>query len=270
MKTTRLTAIAATALAAALALAGCSGAADASGSSSPTSSSAAPSGDLTVYAAASLSGAFDQLATDFHAKYPGVTVKPITYDGSSVLATQIIGGAPVDVFASADLKNMQKVTDAKLTVKPVNFATNTMQIATGPGNPLGITGLPDLAKTKDGKVPAVVLCAAEVPCGNAAQTLLKDANVTVKPVSEEQNVTAVLTKVESGDADAGMVYVTDVKAAGAKVAGVDIANADAAINTYPISTLTGASNAAAANAFVAFVTSAEGQQVLGSFGFGKP
>ncbi|KHK97646.1 hypothetical protein LK09_10605 [Microbacterium mangrovi] len=272
MKTTRLIAVAATTLAAALAFAGCAGTADASGTgrSSSPASSAAPSGDLTVYAAASLSGAFDRLAKDFHAEYPGVTVKPITYDGSSVLATQIIGGAPVDVFASADLKNMQKVTAAGLTEKPVDFATNTMEIATGPGNPLGITGLADLAKTKSGTVPQVVLCAPEVPCGHAAQTLLTDAKVTVNPVSEEQNVTAVLTKVESGDADAGLVYVTDVKAAGSKVSGVDIANADAAVNTYPISTLTGAGNPAAADAFVAFVTSAAGQKVLASFGFGKP
>lgn len=270
MKTTRLVAVAATALAATLAFAGCSGSAGAAHSAAPSASASGPAGDLTVYAAASLSGAFDRLAEEFHAEYPAVTVKPITYDGSSVLATQIIGGAPVDVFASADLKNMQKVADAKLAVKPVDFATNTMQIATRPGNPLGITGLPDLAETQTGKVPAVVLCAPVVPCGNASRTLLKDAGVTVKPVSEEQNVTAVLTKVESGDADAGLVYVTDVKAAGAKVTGVPIANADAAVNTYPISTLTGASNRAAADAFVAFVTSAEGQRVLASFGFGKP
>jgi molybdate transport system substrate-binding protein len=262
--------VAALAVVASLTLAGCSGTADASNSGSASASTSSLSGDLTVYAAASLSGAFDELAKHFHTKYPGVTVKPINYDGSSTLATQIIGGAPVDVFASADEKNMTKVTDAKLTVKPVDFATNIMEIATQPGNPLGITGLSDLAKTKDGKVPQVVLCAPAVPCGNAAQSLLKDANVTVKPVSEEQNVTAVLTKVESGDADAGMVYVTDVKAAGSKVAGVEIANADAAINTYPISTLTGASNPKAADAFVEFVTSAEGQQVLASFGFGKP
>jgi molybdate transport system substrate-binding protein len=268
MKTPRLAGVAAIAIAAALAFTGCSGASNAANTTSP--SAASISGDLTVYAAASLSGAFDELAKDFHEKYPQVTVKPINYDGSSTLVTQIVQGAPADVFASADEKNMKKATDAKMTVKPVDFATNTMQIATRPGNPLGITGLPDLAKTKDGKVPQVVLCAPAVPCGNASQTLLKDANVTVKPVSEEQNVTAVLTKVESGDADAGMVYVTDVKAAGSKVTGVDIANTDAAVNTYPISTLTGAQNPKAADAFVAFVTSAEGQQVLASFGFGKP
>ena len=266
MKTARLLGIAGIATAAALILAGCSGASTAAG----TASGSALSGDLTISAAASLSGAFDELAKEFHAEHPGVTIKPINYDGSATLATQIVQGAPVDVFASADEKNMKKVTAAKLTVKPVDFATNTMEIATRPGNPLGIAGLADLAKTKAGTTPAVVLCAPAVPCGHASTTLLADAKIAVRPVSEEQNVTAVLTKVESGDADAGLVYVTDVKAAGAKVTGVPIANADAAVNTYPVSVLTGAQNPAAAAAFVAFVTSAEGRRVLASFGFGRP
>ncbi|HKT55721.1 MAG TPA: molybdate ABC transporter substrate-binding protein [Microbacterium sp.] len=270
MKTPRLLGVAAVAVTISLSVAGCSGAPAAGGTTSPSAAASTLSGDLTISAAASLSGAFDELAAEFHAKYPGVTVKPINYDGSSVLATQIIQGAPVDVFASADVKNMTKVTAAKLTVKPVDFATNTMEIATRPGNPLGITGLGDLAKTKAGKAPTVVLCAPAVPCGNASKTLLADAKVAVTPASEEQNVTAVLTKVESGDADAGLVYVTDVKAAGAKVAGVPIANADAAVNTYPLSVLTGAQNPAAAAAFVTFVTSPEGQKVLASFGFGRP
>ena len=268
MKVPRLLGLAAIAVTAALTLAGCSGASHADGTPAP--STPGLSGDLTISAAASLSGAFDELAREFHAKHPGVTIAPIDYDGSSTLATRIVQGAPVDVFASADEKNMEKVVAAKLAVKPVAFATNTMEIATRPGNPLGISGLADLAEAKAGKVPAVVLGAPAVPCGNASRTLLADAKVAVRPVSEEQNVTAVLTKVESGDADAGLVYVTDVKAAGAKVTGVPIANADAAVNTYPVTVLTGAQNPAAAAAFVAFVTSAEGQRVLASFGFGRP
>ncbi|MDL9979502.1 molybdate ABC transporter substrate-binding protein [Microbacterium sp. ASV49] len=251
-------------VAATLALGGC--ASTAAPAASPSKTADALSGDLTVYAAASLSGAFDELAKEFGAAHPGVTVKPITYDGSSTLATQLIGGAPADVFASADQKNMAKITDAKLAGTPTNFATNVMEIATAPGNPKGFTDLASL--TKPGAT--VVVCAPAVPCGSAAQTLLKNAGVTLTPASEEQNVTAVLAKVKSGDADAGLVYVTDVKAAGSAVTGVPIAGADAATNVYPISALTNAPNPKAAAAFVAFVAGPEGQAVLKKFGFGAP
>ena len=254
---------------AALALAGCGSTAMPVASTSGSADEL--SGDLTVYAAASLSGAFDELAREFGAEHPAVTVTPINYDGSSTLATQIDGGAQVDVFASADQKNMQKVTDAKLASNPVSFATNVMEIATAPGNPLRLTDLASLAKpSSKGAVPTVVLCAPAVPCGSAAQTLLTRAGVTLTPASEEQNVTAVLTKVKSGDADAGMVYVTDVKAAGSAVTGVPIEGADAATNIYPIAELTQAPNAAAAAAFVSFVTGPQGQAVLKKFGFGAP
>ena len=262
-------AAAAVAVTAALLLTGC--ATTATPATSPTASADRLSGDLTIYAAASLSGAFDELAKEFGDKHPGVTVKPINYDGSSTLATQIDGGAQVDVFASADRKNMQKVTDAKLASDPVDFATNVMEIATAPGNPLRLTDLASLAKpTSTGTVPTVVLCAPAVPCGSAAQTLLANAKVTLTPASEEQNVTAVLTKVKSGDADAGLVYVTDVKAAGSAVTGVPITGADAATNVYPIAELTKAPNPAAAAAFVAFVTGPQGRAVLKKFGFGAP
>jgi molybdate transport system substrate-binding protein len=253
----------------ALALSGCASAA--TPAASRTASADALSGDLTIYAAASLSGAFDELAKEFGAQHPGVTVKSINYDGSSTLATQIDGGAQVDVFASADQKNMQKVIDAKLASAPVNFASNVMEIVTAPGNPLGLTDLASLATPSlKGTVPTVVLCAPAVPCGSAAQTLLENANVTLTPASEEQNVTAVLTKVKSGDADAGLVYVTDVKAAGRAVTGVPIEGADAATNVYPIAELTHAPNPAAAAAFVTFVTGPRGQAVLKGFGFGAP
>lgn len=263
------------ALAAMLALAGCAssgtsangdepatpGASDATGTAGPDLS-----GELTISAAASLSGAFDELATQFEARHPSLDVKPISYDGSSVLATQLIEGAPADVFASADEKNMAKLTDAGLATAPTAFATNTLQIAVAPGNPKAIKTLADLA------APGllVVICAPEVPCGNASQTLLTADGVTLTPASEEQNVTAVLTKVKSGEADAGLVYRTDVTAAGGAVTGLDITGADRATNVYPIAALTGAANPEAAAAFTAFVLSDAGQKVLAGFGFGSP
>lgn len=260
----RRTGTLAAALTAVLLLAGCSGTTPAA---SPEPSSADElSGDLTVYAAASLSGAFDELAKEFADEHPGVTVKPISYDGSSVLATQLIGGAPADVFASADEKNMAKVVDAGLTADPVDFAANVMQIVTAPGNPKGITDLASLTA----KDLTVVLCAPEVPCGTASQTLLGNADVTLTPASEEQNVTAVLTKVKSGEADAGLVYVTDVKAAGDAVQGIPIESADAATNVYPIAALKDAPNPDAAAAFVDFVAGAKGRAVLAEFGFEAP
>jgi molybdate transport system substrate-binding protein len=242
-------------------------ASDASSSATPSASSsvAAPSGDLTIYAAASLRNAFQAVATAFEAEYPQVTVKPIVYDGSSTLATQIVEGAPVDVFASADTKNMTKVTDAKLASSPQNFATNTLVIAVPSANPARIATLADLARPG----VSVVLCAPAVPCGSASQTLLKNQGVSVTPVSQEQNVTAVLTKVSSGAADAGLVYATDVRGASGVTAIVP-AGADQVVNEYPIAALAGAPNPTAAAAFTAFVTSAAGEQILQSYGFGAP
>ena len=242
-----------------------SGTTGSSGSVS-SSSAAALTGTVTIDAAASLKKTFSKLATEFEAQNPGVKVT-ISYDGSGVLATQLIGGAPVDVFASADNKNIAKVTDKKLiTSKPVEFATNTLQIAVAPGNPKKIAGLKDL--TASGL--NVDLCAVAQPCGAAAQTALTAAGVTVKPISLEQSVPAVLTKVESGDADAGLVYRTDVLGAAGKVTGVDFAEAAKAVNHYPIAALDAAPNPAAAKAFIALVTGAAGQKVLSAAGFGAP
>ncbi len=239
--------------------------ASAAGSSAP-GSGAALSGTLKVDAAASLKKTFDVLGAEFEKENPGVKIS-LSYDGSAVLATQIIGGAPVDVFASADNKNMTKVTDAKLiTTKPVEFATNTLQIAVAKGNPKNIQNLKDL--TDPGL--KVVLCQEVQPCGAASQTALKAAGVTVKPVSEEQSVTAVLTKVASGDADAGLVYKTDVLSSDDKVAGVDFAESAEAVNHYPIAPLDEAPNPAAAKAFVTLVTGPTGQKVLAGAGFGPP
>jgi molybdate transport system substrate-binding protein len=232
--------------------------------SAGTSGAGNLSGELTIFAAASLKKGFDELRDQFQTANPGVTVKEITYDGSSALVTQIQGGAQVDVFASADTNNMDKITDMVDT--PQEFATNTLEIAVAPGNPKGITGLADLAEPG----VTVVLCAAEVPCGNAAHTALDKAGVTVTPASEEQNVTTVLTKVASGDADAGLVYRTDVMSSGGKVDGVDFPEASEAVNHYPIAVLKEAKNPDAAKAFIDLVLSAEGQQVLADLGFGKP
>src|SRR5690606_24657832 len=158
------------------------------------------SGDLTIFAAASLSGVFDEFAAAFEQQHPHVDVLPITYDGSSTLATQISEGAAADVFASADEPNMDRIAD--LAADPRPFATNVLEIAVGPGNPTGVADLADLA---DGD-RVVVLCAAAVPCGAAAHTLLDAEGIDLFPASEEQNVTAVLAKVKSGEADAGLVY----------------------------------------------------------------
>lgn len=222
------------------------------------------SGTLTVFAAASLTVTFDELRTTFMEQHPGVTFPEITYDGSATLAKQIQEGAPADVFASADEKNMDKV--ATLVTDRVDFASNTLRIAVAPGNPKHITGLADLAK--DGVV--TVICAPEVPCGSAAHTALDAAGVTLKPASEEQNVTAVLTKVASGDADAGLVYATDVESSGGTVEGVDFPQAAKAVNVYPIAALADSKNQAAARAFIDLVTGDAGHQILAAAGFGQP
>lgn len=250
--------------AAALLLAGC-------GSTPPPADTddqgAAPGlgGELTIFAAASLTASFTELADEFGTANPDVTVNPIVFDGSSTLATQIIEGAPVDVFASADQANMDKVAD-QIDGSSTVFANNTLQIVVAPGNPLGITGLADLASAD----LQVVLCAPEVPCGAASQKILGLDGVAVTPVSEEQNVKAVLTKVQAGEADAGLVYVTDVAAAAGAVDGVDIDGAERAANAYPIATVKDSVNAEVAQAFVDFVLSADGLAILAKYGFTAP
>ncbi|GAB3147747.1 molybdate ABC transporter substrate-binding protein [Microbacterium neimengense] len=248
----------------ALLLAGCAGAATPTADPS-ASATAELTGTLTISAAASLSVAFDEIAQSFEAEYPGVQIQPISYDGSSTLATQIIGGALVDVFASADENNMEKVVDAGLAHGPQVFATNTLVIAVPEGNPAGIESLADLAKPG----ATVVLCAPEVPCGAASQKLLSAAGVSVTPVSQEQNVTAVLTKVAAGEADAGLVYATDVKGRD-DVDSLTPEGAGSVVNRYPIVALTDAPDAAAAAAFVAYVRGERGQEILAAHGFGAP
>lgn len=218
---------------------------------------------LTVFAAASLTDTFTELGKEFEAAHDGVTVK-LSFGGSSDLVAQIQSGAPADVFASADEANMDKLGDDATDVH--DFASNTLEIAVPPGNPAGIASFADLAK------PGVktVICAPEVPCGAATQTAAKAAGVTLKPVSEEQSVTDVLGKVTSGEADAGVVYVTDVKAAGDKVEGVTFPESASAVNTYPIAEVAGTEHEKLAGEFIDFVLSDTGQQVLADAGFAKP
>lgn len=253
------------AAAAALLLAGGLAACGGSDDSGDSGSAGSPKQvTLTVFAAASLTSSFTELGQRFEKANPGVTVR-FSFGGSSDLVEQIASGAPADVFASADQKNMDKVgADA---TDPEDFATNTLEIAVPPDNPARIADLSDLARTG----VKVVLCAPEVPCGAAAEKVEKAAGVSITPVSEEQSVTDVLGKVTSGEADAGLVYVTDVKGAGDAVEGVPFPESADAVNTYPISVLSGAGDrATVAQAFVAFVLGAEGQEVLADAGFGAP
>lgn len=221
---------------------------------------------VTVFAAASLKTPFTALAEQFEAGNPGTTVT-LSFAGSSDLATQISQGAPADVFASADTKNMAKVSDASLVEgSPRDFASNVLTIAVPPANPAAIASFADLAR------PGVrtVICAAQVPCGAAAKTVEKETGTMLKPVSEESSVTDVLGKVISGEADAGLVYVTDVKTAGAKVREIPFAESAKAVNTYPIAALRTSRNKDLAAAFIAAVTGPEGQQLLRDAGFGAP
>lgn len=219
---------------------------------------------LTVYAAASLTSSFTELVDAFAEAHPDVDVLPPVFDGSSTLATQLIEGAPADVFASADLVTMGRIEQAALlTGESAVFATNTLQIAVAPGNPHGINGLADLADPR----LDVVLCAPEVPCGASAHSLLSAASVEFVAASEEQNVSAVATKVRLGEADAGLVYATDIRNAGGEVDGVTIPDAGSAVNRYAIGAI-GAGEAAAE--FVGWVLSDEGQSILAGYGFGAP
>jgi molybdate transport system substrate-binding protein len=253
------TRLAATLAAAALVLAGCGGGDDDSGGGS----GAATPGDIKVFAAASLTAAFTEIGQQYTTANGGAKVT-FNFAGSQALATQIQQGAPADVFASADLTNMDKVTD--LVGTPRNFASNQLQIVVEQGNPRSVQGLDDLANP-DLKV---VLAAPDVPAGKYAAEALGKAGVTVEPVSEEDNVKAVVTKVSLGEADAGIVYVTDVTAGGDKVEGVDIPEGQNVLATYPIATVKASKAQDQAQAFMDLVLSAEGQQVLKEHGFLPP
>ena len=243
-------------------LSGCA----AQGNAPDSGAGGTPSGTLTVFAAASLKATFTELARTFEAEHPGTKVT-LSFAGSSDLAGQLSQGAPADVFASADTANMKKVQDAGLADgTPKDFATNALAIAVPPGNPAGIASLQDLAR------PGIklVTCARQVPCGAATAKVAQAAGLALSPVSEENAVTDVLGKVTSGEADAGLVYGTDIKAAGSSAKGIPFPEAGSAVNTYPIAGVATGRNKATAQAFLDLVTGPEGQKVLAAAGFGPP
>ena len=260
----------AAALSIAALVAGCSSSSR-TDSASTTSDAAAPSsseitGDVTVFAAASLKSTFTDLGTQFEKDNPGTKVA-FNFAGSSDLVAQLTQGAPADVFASADANNMTKAVDAGVVGgEPADFATNTLTIVTPPGNPKGIKSFADLAKPGT----QVVVCAPQVPCGSATDKVEKATGVTLAPVSEESAVTDVLGKITSGQADAGLVYVTDAKGAGDKVTEVAFPESSDAVNTYPIAAVKDSKNPKAAQKFVELVTGPAGQKVLASAGFAAP
>jgi molybdate transport system substrate-binding protein len=222
-------------------------------------------GTITVFAAASLQDAFTSLGKTFEANNPGSKVV-FNFGPSSGLATQIGQGAPADVFASASTKIMDQVVSGGDATAPKAFAANTMQIAVPPDNPAGVKVVADLAK----KGVKVALCQADVPCGVTAAKVFQNAQITVTPVTEEIDVKAVLSKVTLGEVDAGLVYVTDVRAAGDSVQGIEIPDEVNASTTYPIAALTGSKNQATAKAFVDYVLSTNGAAALAAAGFSKP
>ena len=251
-------------------LSSCSGGA---GTSSSTSTTAAPAAatasatpvELNVFAAASLNKAFPEIAdTVLKESDPNIKVT-FNFQGSSTLVDQMKEGAPADVFASADQKNMTKASDAKLVDAPKPFASNVLTLIVPKGNPGKITGLD---ASLDGK--KLVVCAQGVPCGNATKQLAEKLGVTLNPVSEEQKVTDVRAKVESGEADAGLVYATDAKAAGDKVETIEVARANEVVNSYPIALTVSTKNKEAAQKFIDAVLSDKGQAVLKKYGFSGP
>jgi molybdate transport system substrate-binding protein len=251
---TRLAALLA---AAALTLAACGGEDSGGGSGS------GPSREIKVFAAASLTAAFTELGQQYTSANGGTKVT-FNFAGSQALATQIQQSAPADVFASADLANMDKVKD--LVGTPQSFASNLLAIVVEKGNPKGVKGLDDLG---NGDLK-VVLAAEEVPAGKYAKQVLDKAGVGVTPVSQEDNVKAVVTKVALGEADAGIVYATDVTAGGDKVEGVDIPRDQNVLATYPIATVKAGKAQDKAQAFVDLVVSDQGQRVLQQHGFLPP
>ena len=248
---------------AAVAVAGCSS----SSSSSPsgTSSAKPATGTITVFAAASLMETFTKIGQQFEAAHKGDTVK-FSFGPSDGLATQITSGAPADVFASASPATMDTVVKAGDAANPQTFAKNTMEVAVPSANPAHVTSVNDLAKSS----VKVALCQPQVPCGVVAAQVFKNAAITVKPVTLEADVDSVVTQVETGNVDAGMVYVTNVLSAGTKLKGITIpANVNAS-TLYPIATIKSSKHASIAKEFVDYVLSPAGQQVLAAAGFLKP
>lgn len=240
---------------ASFALAGCSSGADSTGD--------APAGEatvVTVSAASSLTDAFTAIGDAYSAAHPGTELR-FNFAGSSTLAEQIIAGAPVDVFAAASPLAMQKAVDGGSMSDPTIFTENSLAIAVPAGNPSNVSSLADLARED----VTVVVCAEAVPCGAATAELFARNGLDVTPASLEPDVRAVLTKVAVDEADAGVVYRTDVAAAGADVEGIDIPDDMNVVNEYLIATTAGAPSAA--QGFVEYVLSDQGQTILARWGF---
>ena len=232
-----------------------------------TGASAAPAvaGDITVLAAASLTETFTELGQKFEAAHPGTKVT-FSFGSSATLATQITGGAPADVFASASAATMDTVVKAGAATAPTVIAQNRMEIATPPRNPKQIATLADLARPG----VKVALCQAAVPCGVAAAAVLTKAGVELTPVTLEADVKSTLAKVESDEVDAGIVYVSDVESAGAKVTGVPLPDASNVSTAYPVALLEGSRNKPTAQAFVDYVRTPAAFAVLKAAGFLSP
>jgi molybdate transport system substrate-binding protein len=232
-----------------------------------TTTSPKVSGSITVSAAASLTEAFTKMGTDFQKANPGTTVM-FSFGGSSTLVTQIQGGAPADLFASADGANMQKVVNGgQVTEEPTVFATNLLAIVVKPGNPQNVKTLADLAKLN-----VVSLCAPPQPCGTYADQILTQAGVTIPAdhITRGADVKTTLSAVTTGDADAAIVYVTDAKTAGSAGTTVSIPAWQNAFAIYPIAPIAASSNADLADAWIKYTTSSAGQKTLQSFGFLPP
>ncbi|MFC1415210.1 molybdate ABC transporter substrate-binding protein [Streptacidiphilus cavernicola] len=226
-------------------------------------SSSAPKATLTVLAAASLTDVFKTAGAAYQKDHPGTTVT-FSFAGSQELAAQVKQGAPADALVTADTKTMDGLKDS--TGTPTTIAKNRLVIVTAPGNPMKVENLKDLSDSK----LKVVLAASEVPVGRYSQQVLDAQKITVKPVSQEPNVRAVLSKVQLGEADAGIVYATDASSAGGKVATVQIPDAQNAIASYPAATLKTSKDARAAQEFVTWLNSEQAQQILQAAGFQKP
>ncbi len=260
-------ALLALALAACAALSACAG--PSPDADAASSSSSAPAGDgdltgtLTVFAAASLTDVFQGFGDDLTADHPDLDVQ-FNFAGSSALATQIVQGAPADVFASANQAQMTVVSDAgSADGDPTVFTENVLEIAVPAGNPGDVTGLADFADPD----LTLAVCAAEVPCGVAAAQVFAAAGISAVPDTEEEDVRAALTKVQLGEVDAALVYASDVRSAGADVEGIGFPEAEGAVNEYPVAVLTEAPNPDAAQAFVDLVLSDDGQAALEAAGF---
>jgi molybdate transport system substrate-binding protein len=222
--------------------------------------------EILVSAAGSLTAAFAEVEAAFEVANPGVDVV-LNVASSSALREQILEGAPVDVFASANTSNMDQVVEAAATAgQPTTFARNLLQIAVPPGNPAGVEGLEDFARDE----LLIGLCAEEAPCGDFARQALAAAGVTPAIDTNEPDVRALLTKIETGELDAGITYVTDVAASEGSVHGIDIPRDVNVVAAYPIVALAAAPNPEGAAAFIAFVLSEDGQAILREFGFAPP